>query len=115
MLNFNQFNEEKDFAPMDISKVAKGATKYSHGPNHQGVVDKTGKAGIDHKTVHDAATKSGYKYTKKSDNMSGMEGKTAHMYSKSGGPFTDHNMTVWTKTGSGQVTQIDHSTRKDNS
>lgn len=116
MLSFSQFiSEAKDIEPVDLDPFVKGMKKYSHDDNHVGYVDKQFKSGVMYKKIHDALTKSGYKNFRKSDSKIGDMDVTYHMYSKSAGPYADHNLTITTQKGSGKVWNIEHKTAKDNS
>jgi len=110
-----KLDEAKDFTAINLAPITKGMKKYSHGQNHTGYVDKDFKTGASHKKMHDALTKSGYNYFKKTDGKIGDMDITYHMYSKSAGPYADHNLTITTQKGNGKVWNVEHKTVKDNS
>jgi len=116
MKTFKQILEStKDYSAVKLDDHTKGMKKYSHGPYHTGYVDKEMSSGVSHKKLHTAAKAAGYTYYRKSDTNIGGKDMTYHMYTKGGGPYTDHHMTITTPKGSDKVWNVEHKTAKDNS
>lgn len=111
----NILSEITDHRAINLEPHTKGMKKYSHGTNHVGYIDKEMNAGVSHKKLHSALKDAGYAYTEKSDGSIGGKEMTYHSYTKAGGPFTDHHVTITTPKGSGKVWNIEHKTSKDNS
>jgi hypothetical protein len=113
---FKQILESVDrFTKVDLASHTKGMQKYSHGPGHEGHIDKSLKLGISHKKIHAAAKNAGYTYTHKSDTIIGDKPMTYHMYSKTAGPYSDHSLTVTTMKGTDKVWNVEHKTNTDRS
>jgi hypothetical protein len=116
MITFKQLLEQvKDFSTLNLEPHTKGMKKYSHGPDHVGYVDKEMKSGASHKKLHSTAKTAGYTYYRKNDTKIDGKDMTYHLYTKSGGPFVDHHMTITTPKGSDKVWSVEHKSVKDNS
>jgi len=111
MITFRQLMETASHSPVDLSFLKSKMTPYSHGPDHQGYTDKTGKANVSHKELHTKAKDAGYRYVHKSTQKVGGHDTTYHSYTKSGGPYVDHNLTVATR--GNNVWAVEHKTNKD--
>jgi hypothetical protein len=98
---------------VDLSHLKSKMKEYSHGPNHKGYIDDAGTSGITHPELHKKATEAGYRYTRKLP--SSVDGKetTYHSYTKNGGPYSDHHLTIATR--GKKVWTVEHKTVKDNS
>jgi hypothetical protein len=116
MITFKQLMEDvSKHKAMDLTSHIKDMSKYSHGPSHVGYLDKGLNSGTSHKKLHAVAKAAGYNYYRKDDTKIGDKDMTYHLYTKSGGPFTDHHMTITTPKGSDKVWSVEHKTVKDNS
>lgn len=110
------FESVDKFKKIDLKPLAhKYAKEYSHGPRHTGFIDKTGEAPMNHKPIHDAATKAGYKLTHKSPTKIGDKNYVYHVYTKGAGPYSEHSLTVTTHAGTGKVWNMEHNTKTDHS
>ena len=118
MKSFSEFlrarrslEEGANFDRIDLSKHVRGMKAFSHGRGHEGYTYPNYEGKGDLKSIHDHAIKSGY-YSK--GKFPGARGGQTYVYTKGGGPYTDHDLAVHTN-GEGKVWHIEHHTRVDRS
>lgn len=112
MITFRQLMESTIHKPVDLSSLKSKMTSYSHGPKHQGYIDKDGKAGVSRDELHSNAKAAGYTYVHKGTPQDvGGHQTTYHVYKKSAGPYSEHTLSVATR--GDKVWNVEHKTNTD--
>jgi hypothetical protein len=115
MLTFKMMlDESTNSKAIDLSHLGSKMTQYSHGSSHVGYIDKSGKSDTTHMDIHKKAKEAGYQYVHKSQptNVGGHQ-TVYHSYTKTAGPYADHNLTVATR--GNKVWNVEHKTTADRS